>query len=181
MKKGIAILILVIVVLSCSTSVLAGDIPQSLLYQEDAQLYFGKVLEYEAKGDGTRIVVQPLAVIKGNVEVGTAQVYNDPCPMGFTRVREGKIYLFTCFADENYMDIYEVTTYDTKTLKLKYAKGYVAECLEQYLNEGRYGEAKLEGMVPRNVDILRMAVGTVACVGLIGTVIFCIKKKNKQK
>jgi len=44
MKKMIVFLMIVIFALSCSITVLAGDIPESLLHSEDAQIFFGEVL-----------------------------------------------------------------------------------------------------------------------------------------
>ena len=36
------------------------------------------------------------------------------------------------------------------------------ERFEQYLNEGKYGEAKIEGMMPYKVDIIRYSVRAAA-------------------
>ena len=33
---------------------------------------------------------------------------------------------------------------------------------EQYLNEGKYGEAKIEGMMPYNADLIRFAIRVAA-------------------
>ena len=33
---------------------------------------------------------------------------------------------------------------------------------EQYLNEGKYGEAKIEGMMPYKADIIRYSIRVVA-------------------
>ena len=54
------------------------------------------------------------------------------------------MYLFTCFDENNPTDIFEVTSYDTSTLKLKNATGDMWERFEKYLNEGRYEVAEQE-------------------------------------
>ena len=44
-------------------------------------------------------------------------------------------------------------------LKLRY---YSDKRFEQYLNEGKYGEAKIEGMMPYNADLIRFAIRVAA-------------------
>ena len=36
------------------------------------------------------------------------------------------------------------------------------ERFEQYLNEGKYGEAKIEGMMPYNMDLIRFVIRVAA-------------------
>ena len=49
LKKRIAALGIVFVLLISSLQVYAGDIPESLLHSEDAQIFFGEVLEYHCR------------------------------------------------------------------------------------------------------------------------------------
>ena len=65
-----------------------------------------------------------------------------------------------------------------RTLKLKHVEGSMWERLEQYLNQGKYGEAKVEGILPYTVDIVRGIGLMIVCVGIIGTVIVYKKKKR---
>ena len=111
----------------------------------------------------------------------TKQRYTNPNAIGGFDIVEGKVYLFTYYENANYIDIFEVTTYDTRTLKLKHVEGSMWDRFEQYINQGKYGEAKIEGMLPYATDIIRASNGIVAYIGIIGTVIFYKKKKRMTK
>ncbi len=172
MKKWITILTFLIIMMLRSVTALAGDIPESLLYSDDAQIFFGEVLAYHPDKENPDIEVSPVAVIKGKVKEGTKQVYYRPNPMGNFHIQVGKVYLFTYYDDANDTDIFEVTTYNTRTLKLKHVEGSMWERFEKYLNDGEYGEAKIEGMLPYRVDIIHGVVGMVVCFGIIGIVVW---------
>lgn len=179
MKKTRMLLMVTIFILSSSLTVLAGDIPESLLHSDDAQIFFGEVLAYHPNKENPSIAVSPVVAIKGNVKEGTKQTYLKPNPVGNISIVEGKVYLFTYYDDANSTDIFEVTTYDTRTLKLKHVEGDMWERFEKYLNEGKYGEAKIEGMMPYTVDIaygVGLGILFVVAVGL-GFVL----KKNKGR
>ena len=177
MKKLLALLTLILVIASSSITSFAGDIPESLMHDENAQIFFGEVLSYHPNKETPSISVSPIVAIKGNVKEGTKQNYNNPNNMGGFNIVEGKVYLFTHYENANYIDVFEVTTYDTKTLKLKHVEGSMWERFEKYINEGKYGEAKIEGMLPYRVDIIRGSIGAVVCVCIIGAVIVYKKKK----
>ena len=181
MKKIIAILTFVIIMISSSIIALAGDIPESLMYDENAQIFFGEVLTYHPNKEIPSISVSPVAAIKGKVKEGTKQNYNNPHSMGGFDIHEGKVYLFTYYENTNYIDIFEVTTYDTRTLKLKHVEGSMWERFEQYINQGKYGEAKVEGMMPYTADIIHGTIGAVTCIGIIGAVVIYKKKKCKTQ
>ena len=140
----------------------AGDIPESLLYEEGAQIFFGEILAYHPDKENPDIEVWIAAKIKGNVNEGSKQVYTHPDPVGDFKVREGKVYLFTYYEGDNYNDFFEVTTYNTRTLKVRHVEGPMWERFEQYLNAGKYGEAKIEGMMPYNADIIRYSIRAAA-------------------
>lgn len=178
MKKIAAILTLIIVLIANSITALAGDIPESLLIDESAQLFFGEVLSYHPNKETPSMSVSPVAAIKGNVKEGTKQNYNNPNPMGGFNIQEGKVYLFTYYENTDYIHIFEVTTYDTRTLKLKHVEGSMWERFEKYINEGKYGEAKVEGIMPYTVDIIHGAIGAVVCVMIIGSIVIYKKKVN---
>lgn len=154
----------------------AGDIPESLLHSEEAQLFFGEVLAYHPDKERPQIDVSPVAVIKGNVIEGTKQIYNNPNPVGDIKIKEGRIYLFTYVDEANYIDIFDVTTYDTRTLKLKHVEGSMWERFEEYLNEGKYGEARVEGMTNRTVPWAWVLASTISFLLMLGGSIFICKK-----
>ena len=159
MKRLIALVaVLICMVMILPLTAFAGDIPESLLYEESAQIFFGEVLSYHPDKKNPDIEVSPVVGIKGNVKEGSKQTYNNPNPIGGFKVRVGKVYLFTYYEGDNYIDFFKVTTYNTKTLKVRHVEGPMWDRFEQYLNEGKYGEAKIEGSMPYMVDILRLMI-----------------------
>lgn len=138
MKRLIALFaVLICMAIILPLTAFAGDIPESLLYEEGAQIFFGEVLSYHPNKENPDIEVWIAAKIKGNVNEGSKQVYTHPDPVGDFKVREGKVYLFTYYEGDNYIDFFEVTTYDTRTLKVRHVEGPMWERFEQYLNEGK--------------------------------------------
>lgn len=182
MKRMIALLtVLMCMVMILPLTALAGDIPESLLYEEGSQIFFGEVLSYHPNKENPDIEVWIAAKIKGNVNEGSKQVYTHPDPVGDFKVREGKVYLFTYYEGDNYIDFFEVTTYHTRTLKVRHVEGPMWERFEQYLNEGKYGEAKIEGMIPYKVDIIRYSVRAAAPAIAAAWVISRRRKKQISK
>ena len=115
MKKVISIFAMIIMLLTMSFTAFAGDVPEGLLSNDDAQVFFGEVLAY----NDTTVTVCPRVKIKGDVLTGTQQHYDKPYPVGNFKVKPGNVYLFTYFDENNETNIFEVTSYDTATLKIK--------------------------------------------------------------
>jgi len=140
MKKIIFSLMFFIILLSFNS--FAGSIPEDLLHSDEAQIFFGEVITYNPNKENPDIEIVPTEAIKGNVNVGTNQIYYNTNTIGDFKVKEGQIYLFTYFDEHNPTDIFEVTTYDTSTLELKNVEGDMWKRFEKYLNEGRYLDAE---------------------------------------
>jgi len=138
MKKIISFICMTMLLLSMSMTVLAGSIPEDLMHSDDAQIFFAEVVAYHPNS----IEVSPVKVIKGDVETGVKLIYEDPNPMGNLDVKAGNVYLFTYFDENNPTDIFEVTSYDTSTLKLKNVSGDMWERFQKYLNDGKYEKAE---------------------------------------
>ena len=69
MKRMIALCALLIcMVMILPLTAFAGDIPESLLYEEGAQIFFGEVLSYHPDKKNPDIEVSPVVGIKGNVK-----------------------------------------------------------------------------------------------------------------
>lgn len=182
MKRFIMSLILVISLMFNALTVFAGDIPESLMHSEDAQIFFGEVLSYHPNKENPSIEVAIVATIKGNVAAGTKHTYFRANPVGDYNVREGKVYLFTYYDEANTTDVFEVTTYNTKTLKLKHVEGNMWERFEKYLNQGKYGEAKIEGMLPYRVDVIdTIVMSVISILAVVGLIIVLRDKKVKDK
>ena len=138
MRKLFVLSILIIVFLTTSLTAFAGDVPEGLLSNDDAQVFFGEVLDYN---DNT-VTVCPRVKIKGDVLTGTKQHYNKPYPVGNFKVKSGNVYLFTYFDENNETNIFEVTSYDTATLKIKNTDFDIWKRFESYLNDGEYEKAE---------------------------------------
>lgn len=178
MRKILPVLTLLILLTALPLTAFAGDIPESLLY-EDTQIFLGEVLAYHPNKETPSISVSPLAVARGDVPTGTQQHYTNPHAMGGFRVQEGKVYLFTYYNDSDSIDLFEVTTYNTKTLKLRHVEGSMWDRFEKYLNEGKYGEAKVEGLLPYRMDLIYGIAG-MAAFAVILISVTAVKKKRKR-
>ena len=150
MKKVISILSLVAIMLSMSITAIAGSIPEDLLYEDFAQIFFAEVVAYHPDKENPDIALVPTKVIKGDVKTGAKLWYYNPNTVGDFKVKTGKTYLFTYFDENNPTDIFDVTSYDTDTLKLKNVEGDMWKRFEKYLNEGRYLEAEQERLDKQN-------------------------------
>ena len=182
MKKFLISIILIISLMSNALIVFAGDIPESLMHSEDAQIFFGEVLAYHPDKENPDVEVAIVATIKGNIEAGTKHTYLKANPVGNYNVREGKVYLFTYYDEANTTDVFEVTTYNTKTLKLKHVEGNMWERFEKYLNQGKYGEAKIEGMLPYRVDVIdTIVISVISILSIVGLILILRDKKIKDK
>ena len=140
MKKLISISVLIIMLFTMSLAAFAGDVAEGLLSNDDAQVFFGEVLAYN---DNT-VTVCPRVKIKGDVLTGTQQHYDKPYPVGNFKVKPGNVYLFTYFDENNETNIFEVTSYDTATLKIKNTDFDIWKRFESYLNDGKYEKAEQE-------------------------------------
>lgn len=147
MKKIISFIGIITIILSMTLTVFAGSIPEDLLHEDYAQIFFAKVIDtYKTKEGIPCIEVMPVKAVKGDVSIGgeKAIVYNNPNTVGDFNVKEGNVYLFTYFDENNPTDIFEVTSYDTSTLKLKNVEGDMWMRFQKYLNNGDYEEAEQE-------------------------------------
>ena len=147
MKKIISFLSIIAIMFSMTLTTFAGSIPEDLLHFDDAKIFFAEVIgTYNTKEGVPRIEVMPVKVVKGDVGIGgeKAIVYNNPNTVGDFKVKEGNVYLFTYFDENNPTDIFEVTSYDTSTLKLKNVEGDMWMRFQKHLNNGDYEEAEKE-------------------------------------
>ena len=179
MKKFWISILSIVLILIPTLTVFAGDIPESLLHSEDAEIFFGEVIAYHPDKENPDITVSPVAMIKGDKKKeGTQQIYYNPNTVGDFKVRLDNIYLFTYFDEVNPTDIFDVTTFDTRTLKLKNVEGAMWERFEKYLNDGEYGEVRIEGRKNKS-GWFPGIVGATAALIVVGSV--CVYKKKRRK
>ena len=150
MKRVISLLSILAFVFSLSISVFAGDIPESLLSEDGAKVFIGRVENVKLKGDVTlssqaeidTIDVIPTVKIKGEVEIGKIETYKSY--HGNLILEKGKEYLFG-YLDENNLSIYEIKSRDGKNIKLVNSDKYdIVKRLEDYLNDGAFAMAEQE-------------------------------------
>lgn len=150
MKKLISLLGVISSLIIMSVTVFAGDIPESLLSEDGAKVFIGKVDDVKLKGDITlssqaeidTIDVIPTVKIKGEVEIGKIETYKRY--HGNLILEKGKEYLFG-YLGENNLYIYEIKSRDDKNIKLVDSDKYgIVKRLEDYLNEGAFAMAEQE-------------------------------------
>ena len=154
MKKLISSICVTIMLLLMSITALAGSIPEDLLHSDDAQIFFAEVVYYHPDKENPDIELSPVKVVKGDVKTGVKLTYYNPNTIGDFKVKEGNVYLFTCFDENNPTDIFEVTSYDTATLKLKNTTGAMWVRFEEYINDGMYEKAEQERIDKLNAALL---------------------------
>ncbi len=167
---------LTVLLLLLPVTVHAGDIPEAYLADE-AQMFFGEVVAYHPDKAEPSISVSPVKTIKGDVREGTLQHYVHPNVIGSIELKRDAIYLFAYLDDTNGLDVFDVTTYDTRTLKLKNVEGRMWERFEDYLNDGAYGIAHIEGRSSASFDARYLAAAIVVLpLALLG----CRHQKQKD-
>lgn len=140
MKKLFCLISLIIIlVLTISVSVFAGDIPNSYLVEDDAQVYFGEVKEFT---NNTVTIIQKKN-IKGEFKQDSEYTYERKDFTTHKELEIGKIYLCTVIPTETYIhiSIWEVTSTDTKTLEVIENHTF-AYNMQQALNKGSFEKAE---------------------------------------
>ena len=154
MKKIISLFAIIAMMFSMTLTAFGGSIPEEMLNDDNAQLFFAEVVYYHPNKENPDIELSPVKVIKGDVKTGGKLTYYNPNPVGDFKVKEGNVYLFTYFNEDNPTDIFEVTSYDTSKLKIKHVSGDMWERFEKYLNEGRYLDAEHKRIDMKNRELV---------------------------
>lgn len=140
MKKLLLCILSLVAILSASTVCFAGDIPESLLGDDDSQVYFGEVKSV----DGNNITVIQYQNIKGEFSEGCEIIYTD---FDFTlSPKVGEVYLCGFIDENNPLYIWEVNSLDTKELKLTSTID-MSKRMQEYLNEGKFEEKEEERLL----------------------------------
>lgn len=146
MKKIFAIIWVITIFISMTSAVYAGDLPEIMLYEDDAKVFVGRVENYTMENSQNASVesveITPTLKIKGDVEIGVSALYNDwghyknPIP------QKGTEYLFG-YIGEKTLCVFEIESIDNGAVKLKYTDEYAqAERLQNYLDEGSFAFAE---------------------------------------
>ena len=139
MKKLLCLIGLVTLMSIMSVSVFGGDIPNSYLVEDDAQVYFGEVKEFTKN---TVTIIQK-ENIKGEFKQDSEYTYERKDFTTHKELEIGKIYLCTVIPTETYIHIaiWDVTSTDTKTLEVTEDHTFAYD-MQQALNKGSFEKAE---------------------------------------
>ncbi len=147
------ITLFLLVFLLFSSTVIAGDYDTALLYDDNAQIFFGELVEFNNEGDISYVEVIPTEKIKGDVLLDSVCTYQNVSVMENIELINGNTYLF---ASQNYdggtrrihnIMVFETTSCDTRSLKIKGHGNWDGDPttrIERMLNNGDYERAEKE-------------------------------------
>lgn len=139
MKKLLSLLGVMAILLTMLVSVFAGDIVTPLMTQDNAQVYFGEV---KALTDSTVTIIQKKNV-KGEFKQDVEYEYERKDFTTRKELETGKVYLCAVSETRDNLMLWEVTSTDTKTLKVLGDDAF-AGVMQQYINEGMFEKAESE-------------------------------------
>lgn len=143
MKKLLSFTAGILIFFSISTVCLAGSVPEDLLFEDYARVFFGEV----KKVDGESITVIQRKHIKGEF----TQDGEFTCKrFDFTKSpKKGKIYLCGYYDEINPLYVWEVTSLDTRTLVIENRDDGMSTRMQEYLNAGNFEKAEVERTEPK--------------------------------
>lgn len=190
MKKLLICVFSIAVLLFTTIACYAGDIPETLLFCDSCQVYFGEVKSIE---DDTITVIQKQN-IKGDFLENREITYQE---FAFTISPEiGETYLCGYFDENNPLYIWEVTSLEPKTLKIENTDD-MSKRMQEYLNDGKFEEKEAERLseIKSNSDVesntmnqdddgvpfdkTAFAILIFSGIILIGIVVFIWRKRKK--
>lgn len=146
MKKTLIIIMTAVILAMLSPGIChAGSVPEDLLGSDNAQLYFGEVLDYHENTETA--VVTPVKNIKGDVVIGSKRTLEDCVTVGKkdTIPKRGEVCLIAYYDDVNPIYIFKVTSDNLPTLKIKNIEGAdMWMRLQEYINDGEYTQAEIK-------------------------------------
>ena len=145
MKKIISLIGIVAIMLSMTLTAFAGDVPEALGYEDDAQIFIGTLKDFEIDDSSSIEVINaqvlPTRKIKGEVPINELQTY-ELCYFGKVIAEKDTEYLFGWLAD-NSVWVYAIESYDEKDIKLQITDEF-AERIQDSLENGVYARLEQE-------------------------------------
>ncbi len=151
MRKRIFIT-LVMLILSVSTNVYAGDIPESIMLGNQKALLIGEIKTVNK--DTYRIL--PSTVMMGTIQQSEITIQKFEKYYGTNNTPKVGDFVVAVLIDENKIDdtwVFKSTSDDYKTLKLVSEPYDMVVRYEKYINEGKYFEAQKRINVENKVSI----------------------------
>ncbi|WP_461614988.1 hypothetical protein [Clostridium sp. Marseille-QA1073] len=140
MIKKVTVIILILL-LSISTNVFAGDMPESIMLGEQKSLFIGKITDI----DTNLYNIKPLTIMMGSIEETEVQVKKFDKYYGTNdNPKIGDVIVAVLLDDNKINDtwIFKCTSEDYKTLELISEPYEMVLRYQQYINEGMYFEAQ---------------------------------------
>lgn len=149
--KRIFLCVFAIIMLMCfSYTVSAGSVPEDLLYDDNAQIFFAEIIEYKEDTENSYansyIKVIPVKKVKGDIEIGDTLTYKSPCIVGGFKIKANKAYLLAYFDENNPIYVLRASDYDVKSIDLidvDEDNGMWSR-FETYIKNGEYTKAETE-------------------------------------
>lgn len=179
-------IITTIIMMCGGMNAFAGDVPECLM-EDKAQIYFGKIVDFGEKTGETYNYIEVMSetVIKGNIAQSEIVRYKDVRYSNYFMGKGNKdeIYLFAYYDENNPLYCFKVTEYDTKTLKLVGIgdDDVMWKRFESYLNEGKYGEVKIEGVNKSDNYVKNTKILWILIPFAIFTVVILLVMKIRRK
>ena len=95
MKKMLSIFCFIIILFSMAPVVFAGDVPESLLYEDGAKIFFAELTVSHLDAEKPYVELLPVTVIKGDVKIGLNERAYNVNTMGDFELEVGQVYLVT--------------------------------------------------------------------------------------
>ena len=138
-KKVITIIFMFLIV--CTSTVFAGDIPESLMLGEQKALFIGKLI----LTDEQKSIIMPLTIMMGSISQQEISVDSIDRYSGTDEVPiAGDFIVVVLLSDNKIYDswIFKATSSDYKTLKLVSERDDMVKRYQEYINTGAYFEAQ---------------------------------------
>lgn len=202
MKRFIIFLVAIILVCIGSMTCFAGDVPEGLLNNNEALVFFGEVQEVGAD----KISVLVTENIKGTAVTGQVYEYDE---WAFTSEPQAEqVYLCGYYDENNPLYVWEITNTDIGFININNSDD-MSNRMEEYINNGDFTRAQEElltvevaaseednesiGIIgsadgPTSIYVSRSGISVKAVIGLciagvvaVGIVIVIVVKKIRKK
>jgi len=153
MKKFSVLIIMICVIAINTITAFAGDLPESLLSENGAQVFFGVLIEAEPFSDNFKSTVKPVKKIKGDITIDAEVKYESSEFVGEFMPKRGNVYLFAFLDESNPVFVFEIDSYDTASVKIKGTeKNDMWSRFSEYINEGKFEEAEKERLKSLGIE-----------------------------
>ncbi|MGV8154667.1 MAG: hypothetical protein ACLKAO_10190 [Alkaliphilus sp.] len=138
-KKVVTVVVMFLIL--CTLTVLAGNIPESLMLGEQKALFIGELVSTNEQGS----IVKPLTIMMGNIPTEEISVESIDKYYDTEEVPTAGDFIVVVVLSDNDIDnfwLFKATSSDHKTLELVSDNFNMVERYQEYINTGAYFEAQ---------------------------------------